>query len=133
MTIGEKGESVSKNEDFEYTSIYNKSVKFVLIVSLVLVCLFYRNLSYALGFLLGGTACIINFRLMVKSFEGLFINTNNTKAFFNGYSLRLIIVTVVLAAAIKLESINLVTTVIGILTINLIITWVAISKYIKKQ
>lgn len=124
---------MSKRKDFEITSIYNRSVKFVIIVSVVLGCLFFRNLSYALGFLLGGTACLVNFFFMAKSIEGMFNKTAYSKAFFNGYYLRLIIVAAVLTAAIKLESISLVTTVIGILTINIIITWEAVSRYIKSK
>ena len=123
---------MSKYEDFEITSIYNKSLKYLLVISTILFSLFYKNISYALGFVLGGITCLVNFRLMIKSLEGMVSKTTYSRAFFNGhYLLRLILVLTVLLGAIILESINLYTTVAGILTIKIVITWEAITKHIK--
>lgn len=123
---------MSKYEDFEIKSIYDKSLKYLLVISIVLFSLFYRKLSYALGFVLGGAACLINFNLMVKSLEGMVSKTTYSRAFFNGYFLlRLALVIAVLFGALMLESINLFTAVIGILTIRIVLTWEAIIRHIK--
>jgi hypothetical protein len=123
---------VSKYENFEITNIYNKSLKYLAVVSIILFALSYKNLSYALGFVMGGIACLVNFKLMIKSFEGMVSKTVDSKAFFNGlFLLRWVLVTAVLFGAIKLEYVNLFTTVLGILTIKIVITWETIKNYIK--
>jgi len=122
---------VSKYGDFEISSIYDKAVKYFLVVSIVLFSLFYSDVSYALGFVLGGVACLINFSLLVNSLEGMVSKTTYSKAFFNGYfSLRLVLVLAVLLGALLLESVNLFTTVIGVLSIKIVITWEVLLKHI---
>lgn len=124
---------MSKYEDFEIASIYDRSIKYLFVISAILFSLSFKNLSLPLGFVLGGIASLINFRLMVKSLEGMFSKTIYSKSSFNGYFLlRLILVTTVLLSALKLESLNLLTTVVGILTIRIVITWEAIIKHIKR-
>lgn len=121
-------------EDFDVSSIYDKSLKYMLVMSIIIFSLFYKNISYALGFALGGITCLVSFKLMVKSLEGIVEKRTYSRAFFNGhYLLRLLMVTAVLLGAIMLESISLLTTVIGILTIRIVITWEAITKHIKSQ
>lgn len=128
----EKGVSVDKFEDFEISSIYNRAVKYLLVSSIVMFSLSYKNISYALGFVLGGAACLMNFNLLVRSLEGMISKTTYSKAFFNWYFLlRLFLVLAVLCSAIMLESVNLLTAVLGILTIRIVITWEALIKHIK--
>lgn len=128
----EKGVFVSKYESFEIASIYNKSLRYMLVVSVLLFSLFYKDTSYALGFVSGGTACLVNFNLMVKSLEGMLNRTSYSRAFFNGnFLLRLILVSAVLLAALLLDSVNLFTAVAGTLTIRIVIAWEAISKHFK--
>lgn len=122
---------MNKYGDFEIAGIYRRSIKFLLVISVLLLCLLHNNVSYALGFVLGGSVCLLNFRFMVISLEGMINRTTYSKAFFSGnYLLRLILTTSVLAAAILLQSVNLFTTVIGILTIKIIITIEAMIKHI---
>jgi hypothetical protein len=128
-----KGICVVKYNDFEIASIYYRSLKYLIVVSTILFSFFYKNLSYALGFVLGGTACLVNFNLMIKSLEGMVSKTNYSRAFFTGhFLLRLLIVTIALLGALMLESVSLLTTVAGILTIRIVITWEAITKHIKR-
>lgn len=125
---------MSSNENFEIASIYDRSLRYLLVISILLFSLFYKNISYALGFVLGGIACLVNFRLMVNSVEGMVSKRTYSRAFFNEhFLLRLILVIIVLSAAIMLESVSLFTTVLGILTIRIVITWEAVAKHIKRQ
>lgn len=125
---------MSKYGDFEISSIYAKTVKYLLVVSIVLFSLFYSNVSYALGFVLGGVASLVNFSLMAKSLEGMISKSTYSKVFFNGnILLRHILVLAVLLSALMLESVNLVTTVVGILSIKIVITWEVIKNYIKSN
>ena len=122
---------MSKYGDFEVSSIYDRAIKYLLVVSIVLFSLFYKNISYALGFILGGLVCLINFNLLVRSLEGMLSKTTYSKAFFNGnFLLRLSLVVTVLYSALMLESLNLFTAVMGILTIRIIIMWEALTKHI---
>lgn len=125
---------MSKYEEFDIAGIYDKSLKYLLAVSLILFSLLHEDISYALGLLLGGVACLVNFKLMIKSLEGMIDKRAYSKAFFNGcYSLRLGLVLAVLVSAIVLESVNLFTAVVGILTIRLVVTWEAFSSNNKRQ
>lgn len=115
-----------KFEELDIASIYNISLKYMLAISLILFCVFHENISYALGFLLGGVACLLNFRIMTRSVEGMLGKRTYSKAFFNGYFLlRIGVVSAVLVSAIMLESVNLVTAVAGILIIRVIVAWEA--------
>lgn len=123
---------MKSGEYFETKSILSKSTKYLLVVSIILFCLFYRNISYALGFVLGGMTCLINFKLMVRSLEGMVSKTTYSRAFFNGhFLLRLLLALGVLYGAATLESVNLLTAVIGISTVRIIIIWEAITRHIK--
>ncbi len=123
---------MNKFEDFEISSIYDKAVKYLLVASIILFSLFFKNTSIALGFVLGGAACLLNFNLLVRSLEGMVNKTTYSKAFFNGYFLlRLGLVLAVLSSAITLESVDLFTTVLGIFTIRIVMTWEALTKHIK--
>lgn len=125
---------MSKYEEFDIAGIYNKSLKYLLAISLILFSLLHEDISYALGLLLGGIACLVNFKLMIKSLEGMVEKRTYSKAFFNGcYSLRLGLVLAVLVSAIMLESVNLFTAVAGILTIRLVVTWEAFLFNNKRQ
>ncbi|HYE09509.1 MAG TPA: ATP synthase subunit I [Patescibacteria group bacterium] len=108
--------------DYEIKNIYAKCIKYLLVTAVLLFCLFIKNISYALGFVLGGLVCLVNFSLMVKSIQDIFVSTTFSKAFFSGlFSIRLIITLIVLWFAIKLDSINLFTTVLGMLSMKTVI------------
>jgi len=123
---------VGKYEAFEIISIYIRAIKFLLVVSIIIFSLFYKNISYALGFVLGGTACLLNFNLMIRSLEGIVSRTTYSRAFFNGhFTLRLAVTLTVLTGAMLLESVNLFTAVAGIFTIRIVIAWEAMTWHIK--
>lgn len=128
----EKGEFVSNFRDFEVLNIFNKSLKYMLVISILLFTLFYNNISYALGFVLGSAACLVNFNLMADSIKGMVSKTTFSKAFFSAHILlRLVFVTAVLLGALLLESINLAAAVAGLLTIRIVIAAEAVRYYIK--
>ena len=125
---------MSRHEEFGISGIYDRSFKYILTVSLILFCLFYENISYALGFVLGGLACLLNFRLMIKSSEDMLYKRSYSKTFFNCFFLlRLSLVIAVMIGGIIMESVNLFTAVAGILTIRLVITWEAVTKKNSRQ
>ncbi|HYF75386.1 MAG TPA: ATP synthase subunit I, partial [Candidatus Nitrosocosmicus sp.] len=106
---------MSKSDNYEIENIYASCIKYFIVASILLFSLFYKNISYALGFVLGGIACLINFNLMVKSLEGMIEKTTNSKAFFSGLFLaRMLVIVAVLWSGIKLESVNLFTAILGI-------------------
>lgn len=125
---------MSKYEEFRISGIYDRAFKYVLAVSIILFCLFYENISYAMGFVLGGLTCLLNFRLMIKSSEDMVCKKSYSKAFFNSFFLlRIALVLAVLVSAITLESVNLFTAVAGIFTIKTVIIWEAIIKRNSRQ
>ncbi|MHB1393274.1 MAG: ATP synthase subunit I [Clostridia bacterium] len=118
--------------DYEIKNIYAKCIKYLLVTAILLFCLFVKNISYALGFVLGGLACLLNFRLMIKSVEGMFGRTTYSKAFFSGlFFIRLLITLIVLWCAMKFDSINLFTTVLGVLSIKTVIIIDEVIQHIK--
>jgi hypothetical protein len=118
--------------DYEIKNIYAKCIKYLLVAAILLFCLFIKNISYALGFVLGGSACLVNFSLMVKSVQDMFGRTTFSKAFFSGlFLIRLLITLVVLWCAMKFNSINLFTTVLGMLSMKTVIIFDEVIQHIK--
>lgn len=125
---------MGKYEKFDIAGLYSKSLKYMLAITLILFSVFHEDISYALGFLLGGITCLANFRFMTKSLEGMIEKRTYSKAFFNGYyMLRLGLILAVLVSAIVLESVNLFTAVAGMLTVRVVVTWEAFSLNNKRQ
>lgn len=122
-----------RHRDYNIKDIYAGCIKYLLVTTVLLFCLFYKDLSYALGFICGGVACLINFNLMVKSLNGMLKETTHSKVFFNGlFLVRLFIVIAVIWCAIELESINLLTATIGLLSIKTVIVFEGIVNHIKR-
>jgi len=113
---------VKKYEDSEITNIYVNTMKYLLVVSVLLFSLFFDNISYALGFASGGIACLINFKLMIKTINTMLSRETYSKAFFSGiFCLRLFISIFVLWYALESEALNLLTTVVGMLSVKTVI------------
>lgn len=123
---------MKKYEHSEITGIYNKSLIYMLVGSIILLSLFYENISYALGFASGGIVCLINFRLMVKTINDMLGRETYSKAFFSGvFCIRLFITAFTLWYALESEALNLFTTVLGMLSVKTVIIAGEIIRHIK--
>ncbi len=113
---------MKKYEDAEITNIYASTLKYLFVGSILLFSLFYENKSYALGFASGGIVCLINFRLMIKAINAMLGKATYSKAFFSGiFCIRLFINIFVLWYALETEVLNLLTTVLGLLSVKTVI------------
>lgn len=122
-----------RHGDYSIKDIYADCIKYLLVTTVLMFCLFYEELSYALGFIWGGIACLVNFNLMVGSLKGMIEKSTHSKAFFNGlYFVRLCIVIGVLWCAIELESINLLTATMGLLALKTVILFDGFMKHFKR-
>lgn len=123
---------MSKYGNYEIENIYASCIKCFLVTTILLFCLFYKDFSYALGFVLGGMACLLNFNLMVKAIKGMMGKTTYSKAFFSGlFCIRLFITLAVLWSAIRFNSINLFTAIIGMLSMKIVIVFDGLVKHIR--
>ena len=123
---------MNKYEDPEITGIYNKTLKYLFVGSVILYSMFYKDVSYALGFVLGGLVCLINFKLMIKTVKDMLGKNTYSKAFFSGiFCIRLFITVFILWYALESDSVNLFTTVLGMLSVKTVIIACEIIRHVK--
>ncbi|MGE5630958.1 MAG: ATP synthase subunit I [Caulobacteraceae bacterium] len=104
----------------------------MIVTFILLLLVFYNNKSIAFTYVLGGLACLGNFRLLIRSIEGMFGTRTHTKAFFNCfYGLRFLIVLFVLWCAVRISIVNLIFAMLGLMWLKLVITLQAIFINIK--
>lgn len=121
-------------EDAEITAIYINTLKYLFVGSILLFSLFIKNISYALGFASGGIVCLINFKLMIKTINVMLGSTTYSKAFFSGiFCVRLFLSIFILWYALESEALNLLTTVLGMLSVKTVIIASEIIRHINNM
>ncbi len=113
---------MSYTRDLQY-----KTVKWVLIIDLVLIALFFllskEPLSWAYGFIFGGLIGLLNFIELGKTLEkAITMNPRRAQAYTaSKYFIRYILTAVVLLVSLKADYINVVGTIIGLLLVKFVI------------
>ena len=112
--------------------IFITCILFLIFLIILLLTFFYKSIIFAQllrGLLFGGIASLLNFRLLAQKTEALMMNTAengivNKKAGIGGmlksYFIRYLIIAGVLAgAALRKTEFNLITTVIGLFSVQI--------------
>lgn len=123
------------NKKKEINEIENEARKIIkvaiiieIIIFILLVLIFYKNIFISISWLIGSTASIINF-IILKNF---FVNFDKNKEIFDKKKLYLnylirysIYIVIILAALIEKDKINVYTIFVGffIIKISIIISW----------
>lgn len=114
--------------------VISKTSIYIAVVTIVLVIAFFRDISYAFGFLFGSIAALINFYLVSYSIDNLFSGKAKSRwyyAFF--YIIRLALSALIMWKAIQLNSLNLFTATLGLFSVKISLTIDALIKhYISK-
>lgn len=118
----------------DHHSVYTEAINYLLVCGILTLTIFIKNISFGMGLFIGGMASLLNYKIMIYSTEKLFDGNVHFPLFYSFfYLLRLATVTLVILFAVKLESINLFTAVIGLLWVRVSIVVQALISLIQKK
>lgn len=104
-------------------NIINAVIKYAIATAIIMLIIFSKNYSLALGLVFGCMIALINFFIMVHCIINLFNGDVKSRYYYISFYLaRLLTSSFAIFYAIKLESLSLVTTIIGLLSIKVVLT-----------
>lgn len=114
-------------------NIIKTVIKYAIVAVILMIILFSKNYSIALGLAFGCIVSLINFSIMIHCIDNLFNGDVKSRYYYTFfYLVRLLTSSFAILYAIKLESLSLTTTIIGLLSIKIVLTLGAIFKTEKK-
>jgi len=110
-------------------NIIKTVIKYAIVAVMLMMILYSKNYSIALGLAFGCIVSLINFSIMTHCINNLFSGDLKSRYYYTFfYLIRLLTSSFTIFYAIKLESLSLVTTIIGLLSIKIVLTLKAIFR-----